>query len=400
MNRRTRAMFSAIAAIVAMISPATSSTSVAVGSSRARSRPRSFTLSVSASMASRPIDAARVLEVLRHPPRPSLARRPCLDSTMDLRIATDDDVRLVASVHLPEAAGPVACAVALHAAAAGTRDHPLYRHVAATLGELGVAVCVFDRRGEGGSSGQPGASLDRLAADGAAVARAVRELPEVDPDLVGVWGISQGGWLGPLVAVRDDAISFVIAVSASGVSPSTQMHFAMENILDERGFTSADIATAHRVRERIEAAYRDGEATAALAALRTVEQEPWFPYAYLPTAEDPRGSRRLRDRPRRARDLRAGKGADARDIRRVGSLGAGGREHRRLAGRLREPVATPHRGASRRRGTHDDHARRSPRPRGARPHLACVCRRDHLVDAACSHRPTGPLTRLRGLRAR
>ena len=205
---------------------------------------------------------------------------------MDLGIATDDDVRLAASVHLPEAAGPVACAVALHAAAAGTRDHPLYRHVAATLGEVGVAVCVYDRRGEGGSSGQPGGSLDRLAADGAAAARAVRELPEVDPDRVGVWGISQGGWLGPLAAVRDDAIAFVIAVSAPGVSPSTQMHFAMENVLDERGFTSADIATAHRVRERIEAAYRDGEATAALAALRTVEREPWFPYAYLPTAED------------------------------------------------------------------------------------------------------------------
>ena len=45
----------------------------------------------------------------------------------------------------------------------------------------------------------------------------------IDPKQIGVWGISQGGWLGPLAATMSHHIRFVVAVSSSGVSPAAQM---------------------------------------------------------------------------------------------------------------------------------------------------------------------------------
>ncbi|HEX6843842.1 MAG TPA: CocE/NonD family hydrolase [Actinomycetota bacterium] len=203
-----------------------------------------------------------------------------------MRVVADDGVALDVTVDLPEAPGPSACVVALHAAAFGERAHPLYDHLRDTLVPTGAGVVVYDRRGSGASGGVAEVPLGRLAEDALAVVHAVGDLPEVDAARIGVWGISQGGWLGPMAAGADDAIAFVVAVSASGVSPSVQMHFAMENVLREHGFGDAAVAAAHDVRSRIEAALRAGDAVATGAAIEEAGHEPWSAHAYLPSIED------------------------------------------------------------------------------------------------------------------
>ena len=42
--------------------------------------------------------------------------------------------------------------VAVHGAAHGTRDHPLYRHLHEVLPPAGIGVVTFDRRGDGAST--------------------------------------------------------------------------------------------------------------------------------------------------------------------------------------------------------------------------------------------------------
>jgi hypothetical protein len=205
---------------------------------------------------------------------------------VELRTRADDGVELEGDLSIPGGEGPFACAVALHAAAFGERSHPLYEHLRATLDAIGVAVVRYDRRGAGRSGGSAEVPLSRLAADGSAVVREAARHPSIDPERVGVWGISQGGWIGPLAADADPGIAFVVAVSASGASPSVQMHFAMANVLRERGFDDHDLAAAHEARRSIEEPYRARDVEAAVAALRAVEHEAWFPFAYLPTAED------------------------------------------------------------------------------------------------------------------
>jgi pimeloyl-ACP methyl ester carboxylesterase len=198
----------------------------------------------------------------------------------------DDGAILAGTLSTPSSDVPTPCVVALHAASAGQRNHWLYRHLHDTLLPAGIAVVLFDRRGSGASGGNAAASLARLTDDALAVVHHVVARPEIDPDRVGVWGVSQGGWLGPMVAVADPAVAFVAAVSASGVSPSEQMHFAMENVLREAGFADDDVAAAHRARAEIEDRYLAGDLPGARSARIAVDAQPWAPHAYLPELED------------------------------------------------------------------------------------------------------------------
>src|SRR5205823_3138032 len=103
----------------------------------------------------------------------------------------------------------------------GRRDYPLYRHLHRLLPPAGIGVVTFDRRGEGASTGD--ASRGRFDVQ-ARDALAVREA--IDAERVGLWGVSQGGWIAPLAASHSDRIAFVVGVASTGVTPSEQMMYA------------------------------------------------------------------------------------------------------------------------------------------------------------------------------
>src|SRR5437764_1029760 len=65
-----------------------------------------------------------------------------------------------------------------------------------------------------------------------------------------VWGLSQGGWLGPLAA-RSPEMRFVISVSGSGVSPSEQMIFYYASQLRSQGWSENDIREASVLRREV-----------------------------------------------------------------------------------------------------------------------------------------------------
>jgi hypothetical protein len=86
--------------------------------------------------------------------------------------------------------------------------------------EQGFAALTYDKRGVGESTGdfRAGPFMD-LCDDGLAAVEYLKSRRQIDPRRIGVWGLSQGGWLGPLAVSRSADISFVIAVSGPGVSP-------------------------------------------------------------------------------------------------------------------------------------------------------------------------------------
>ena len=66
---------------------------------------------------------------------------------------------------------------------------------------------------------------------------------------VGLWGLSQGGWIGPLAAVASDEVAFLVLIASTGVTPSEQMMYAVERQLrlagqrcDHRGGVVAVLA--------------------------------------------------------------------------------------------------------------------------------------------------------------
>ena len=170
--------------------------------------------------------------------------------------------------------------VALHGASAGTRSHPLYRHLHDVLPPMGIGVATFDRRGEGASSGE--ASVGRFelqARDALAVAAAL------DVERIGLWGFSQGGWVAPLAASISSRVGFLVLVASTGVSPASQMVYAAEQQIRRAGFGPEAVRRALALRRGVEAWIRRPEPAAGvrlLTELRGARGEPWWDLAFLP----------------------------------------------------------------------------------------------------------------------
>jgi len=65
----------------------------------------------------------------------------------------------------------------------------------------GVVALSYDKRGVGGSGGDwRTATFDDLAADARAGVHLLARRADVDPSRLGVYGHSQGGFLGPMIA--------------------------------------------------------------------------------------------------------------------------------------------------------------------------------------------------------
>src|SRR5579872_5664644 len=90
-----------------------------------------------------------------------------------------------------------------------------------------------------------------LCDDGLAAIEYLKTRKEVDAKRIGVWGLSQGGWLGPLAASRSKDIAFVIAVSGPGVTPGEQMIYYYRRQLLAGGFSETDAADASSLRREV-----------------------------------------------------------------------------------------------------------------------------------------------------
>jgi pimeloyl-ACP methyl ester carboxylesterase len=90
-----------------------------------------------------------------------------------------------------------------------------------------------------------------LCDDGLAAIGYLKSRKEIDAQHIGVWGLSQGGWLGPLAASRSADVAFVIAVSGPGVSPGEQMIVYYANELRRQGLPEEDVREASAVRRDI-----------------------------------------------------------------------------------------------------------------------------------------------------
>lgn len=116
----------------------------------------------------------------------------------------------------------------------------------------GVAALTYDKRGVGESGGDfRTVPFMELCNDGIAAIEYLKSRKEIDSKRIGVWGLSQGGWLGPLAASRSSDISFVIAVSGPGVSPGEQMLFYYAEELRARGAPESDVREATALRRDV-----------------------------------------------------------------------------------------------------------------------------------------------------
>ncbi|WP_329054430.1 alpha/beta hydrolase [Amycolatopsis sp. NBC_01488] len=140
---------------------------------------------------------------------------------------TNGGVTLHGSVVAPPGGTKLPGLVMVHGSGAHSRED--YRDQAEAFARQGIATLIYDKRTEGYS--QFSRSYSTLADDALAAVEALRKRPEVDPARVGVWGLSEGGWVAPLAASRSSHVAFVVTLGANGVEPSRQQAWATENQL-------------------------------------------------------------------------------------------------------------------------------------------------------------------------
>src|SRR5437016_3503638 len=146
------------------------------------------------------------------------------------------DVDLVGSVFKPTTNTPHPGVVLI----TGSGDAPRggLREYAEHLCSLGLTALIYDKRGCGESGGDwTTASLDDLAGDAANAIAYLKKLPQVDPNRVGVWGVSQAGWIIPVLAARSPDLAFAIVVTGGGATPREVEMTSYQHTLDEEQIT-------------------------------------------------------------------------------------------------------------------------------------------------------------------
>ncbi|CAA9529807.1 MAG: hypothetical protein AVDCRST_MAG13-4065, partial [uncultured Solirubrobacteraceae bacterium] len=136
-------------------------------------------------------------------------------------------LRLSGELLVPSGRGPHPAVVMLHGAGPDTREG--YRPVATAFARAGVAAFIFDKRGSGRSQGDPDYRYAELAGDARAAVGAVRARPEVSGRGVGLWGLSEGGFIAPLAAAGNAEVAAVAVVSPSALAPVVQQEWAVRN---------------------------------------------------------------------------------------------------------------------------------------------------------------------------
>ena len=203
-------------------------------------------------------------------------------------IFANQTVQLAGTLYKPDTETPYPALVVLHAANGGTRQFPFYQHLVTHLPARGIAVLLYDRRGSGHSGGDfETASFETLAKDGKVAIDYLHTRADIDKSRTGLYGVSQGGWIAPLVVGLRSDIAFLIIVSGCGVSPAKQMDYGAAYNLREKGFTENTIAQAISLRNQVNEYYRGHLSRAVVAAeLDRAQSEPWFQEAYLDPGKD------------------------------------------------------------------------------------------------------------------
>ena len=160
--------------------------------------------------------------------RPQTPKPPFPYRAEDVSFDSAPGVRLAGTLTLPEGKGPFPAAILLNGSGPQDRDETFMGHkafllLADTLTRRGIAVLRTDDRGFGKSTGDFNAATGQdFVVDAQAAVAFLRGRREIDGKRIGLIGHSEGGIIGPLVAVADPQIAFVVLLGGPGV-PSREL---------------------------------------------------------------------------------------------------------------------------------------------------------------------------------
>jgi len=143
-----------------------------------------------------------------------------------------DSTVITGELDIPRGSGPHPAMVRVHGAGPRTRTSGLF--ASSTLVPAGFALLRYDKRGVGASEGvyagigtSPRSThlLRRLGDDAAAWTEFLTHHESVDPERLGLLGVSQGGWINVIAAGAGPAARYMINVVGTTISLGQQIHY-------------------------------------------------------------------------------------------------------------------------------------------------------------------------------
>ncbi|WP_235857133.1 alpha/beta hydrolase family protein [Occultella glacieicola] len=120
---------------------------------------------------------------------------------------------------------------------AGTATNLNFTDQAQALASAGVYAMVPEKRMDTYTTTER--DYVQMARDYLVSWRILTEWPGVDPDMVGIYGESEGAWIAPVAAAEEPDVAFVVYVSAPVVPPREQFAFAADSYLRSVGVPAA-----------------------------------------------------------------------------------------------------------------------------------------------------------------
>jgi len=171
-----------------------------------------------------------------------------------------------------EASGndPSPLAVIIHGSGSSRRDNGWYLSLVRSLRDAGISVLLPDKRGCEKSEGDwIGVDLETLATDAEAAIRFVRNQPDREQVPVGIIGISQGGWIAPIVASHVPDLAFVVDLSGTTATLEEQLAFEEFHNIAPYTYDMVASALAPITAERV-------KRLDTVAALAGFDPVPWW----------------------------------------------------------------------------------------------------------------------------
>jgi pimeloyl-ACP methyl ester carboxylesterase len=154
------------------------------------------------------------------------------------------DVTLKGTLLVPLTPGPHPAIVLAHGSGDSTRNVGVWNTF---FVRQGIAVLSLDKRGAGASTGSWfTAGMEDIAGDWLAGVAMLKQRADIDATRIGVHGSSQGGWTGPLMAVKSPDIAYVIVRAGSADTVRETMAYEIGWSVREAGFSAADAAEAEQ----------------------------------------------------------------------------------------------------------------------------------------------------------
>ncbi|UCE43190.1 MAG: alpha/beta hydrolase [Candidatus Aminicenantes bacterium] len=163
----------------------------------------------------------------------------------------DAGITLAGTLTLPDLEGTSPAALLLSGSGPQDRDEAAFGHrpffvLADYLTRRGIAVLRVDDRGVGGSTGDfDKATAKDYASDAMVCVTYLKSRKEIDHELIGLIGHSEGGMIAPMVAVQSPDIAFLVLIASPGMAIKN-MEFSEQARILKANDASDDLIARNR----------------------------------------------------------------------------------------------------------------------------------------------------------